>query len=142
MYEELVALLRKKYDKDPMVMEAADAIEVLTTVAKGYKRSMEAWADEAARAKPRWIPVTERLPKNDGDYLVWYLIEDGADPCVGIFPFDSNVPAFGYWDEYYDPVTYGWAGSDFIELHGITHWMPLPKAPEPLKENKYVRETN
>lgn len=29
MYDELVALLRKKYDKAPMVMEAADAIEEL-----------------------------------------------------------------------------------------------------------------
>ena len=30
MYEELVALLRKKYDMAPMVMEAADAIEELS----------------------------------------------------------------------------------------------------------------
>lgn len=30
MYEELVARLRKKYDKAPMVMEAADAIEKLS----------------------------------------------------------------------------------------------------------------
>ena len=39
MHEELVALLRKKYDMAPMVMEASDAIEELS--------------------KPRWIPVTE-----------------------------------------------------------------------------------
>lgn len=30
MYEELVTLLRKKYDQAPMVMEAADAIEELS----------------------------------------------------------------------------------------------------------------
>ncbi len=78
----------------------------------------------------RWISVTERLPEEDGDYLVWYLIEDGGEPCFGILPFDSNVPAFGYWDEYYDPVTYGWAGSDFIEVKGVTHWMPLPEPPK------------
>lgn len=30
MYEELVALLRKKYDKAPMVLAAADAIEELS----------------------------------------------------------------------------------------------------------------
>jgi len=30
MYEDLVSLLRKKYDKAPMVMEAADAIEELS----------------------------------------------------------------------------------------------------------------
>lgn len=30
MYENLVSLLKKKYDKAPMVMEAADAIEELS----------------------------------------------------------------------------------------------------------------
>ena len=39
MYDELVALLRKKYDKAPMVMEAADAIEELLKAAK----AMHTW---------------------------------------------------------------------------------------------------
>lgn len=39
MYEEMVALLRKKYDKAPMVMEAADAIEELLKAAK----AMHTW---------------------------------------------------------------------------------------------------
>ena len=38
MYDELVALLRKKYDKAPMVMEAADAIEELS---KRINRAVE-----------------------------------------------------------------------------------------------------
>lgn len=78
---------------------------------------------------PQWIPVTERLPKEDGDYLAWVCLDDN-EPFYGIFPFDSNVPAFGYWEEYYDPVTYGREGSDFIEMRGITHWMPLPEPPK------------
>lgn len=36
MIKELVSLLRKKYDKAPMVMEAADAIEELSRAATGH----------------------------------------------------------------------------------------------------------
>ena len=83
----------------------------------------------AVASKPRWIPVLERLPEKDGDYLAYVCLDDN-EPFFGIFPFDSNVPGFGYWDEYYDPVTYGWAGSDFVVIKEVTHWMPLPTPPK------------
>lgn len=41
-YEELVALLRKKYDKAPMVMEAADAIEELQRICNAMKHKHDA----------------------------------------------------------------------------------------------------
>ena len=96
MYDELVALLRKKYDKAPMVMEAADAIEELS--------------------KPRWIPVTERLPETPGEYMVAY------HPC--------------YWDRVHDEIKVGldsfrgktsWAKKKYQR---VTHWMPLPEPPK------------
>lgn len=79
--------------------------------------------------RPRWISVTERLPKESGEYLVYICIDD-TEPFYGIVPFDADVPAFGRWEEHYDPVTYGWAGSDFVEIRDVTHWMPLPEPPE------------
>ena len=93
MYDELVALLRKKYDKAPMVMEAADAIEELS--------------------KPRWIPVTERLPEDGSDILA-------VQSCCGevrIIPANYDR---GVW---YDCIF------NRIAEH-ITHWMPLPEPPE------------
>ena len=70
MYEKLVQQLRACIDEnipcekadcgykpfgnedciDNLMRRAADAIEELTAVAESYKRSMETWADEAARA--------------------------------------------------------------------------------------------
>lgn len=62
---------------------------------------------------PRWIPVTERLPENTADVLVFrpkMKIEIGISCRIN--------------DEW---LRYG------KDLHGndvITHWMPLPEPPE------------
>ena len=67
MYEELVKRLREnaaRFDYDGWVdtavilEEAADSIE---NVSKAYQMMAEAY--EAEVTKPRWIPVTERLPE-------------------------------------------------------------------------------
>lgn len=73
MYEELVKRLRADadymdnngimlYAAAPFYRDCADAIEELIAIAESYKRSMEAWADEAARAQSRLVSVTTRLP--------------------------------------------------------------------------------
>lgn len=58
---------------------------------------------------PQWIPVSEGMPKR-GDYLV----TDGRDFNVQTFDGDQFIPGF-VWDD------------------GITHWMPLPAAPQEAK---------
>ena len=68
----------------------------------------------------RWIPVSERLPEIHDDY-------DGekSDCCYAI---DIHKCV---WIAYYRPDEKDWyelpAG---IILTTITHWMPLPPAPE------------
>lgn len=102
MYDELVkqihrqaVYLPEKFSKNAelldVLMKAADAIEELN--------------------KPRWIPVTERLPEPDTNVLVksgsfvsvWSLREDDV-----------------YWEDEY---------SYFHDMCEVTHWMPLPSAP-------------
>ncbi|WP_256661832.1 DUF551 domain-containing protein [Klebsiella michiganensis] len=56
-----------------------------------------------------WIPVSERMPER-GDYLV----TDGSDFDVQPFDGDQFIPGFVWEDE-------------------ITHWMPLPAAPQEAK---------
>lgn len=60
--------------------------------------------------KPKWIPVTERLPKQKGFYLVF------AHGVIGTAYYGSK-----WWTE--DPRIYE---------PQITHWMPM--LPEPPKE--------
>lgn len=56
-----------------------------------------------------WIPVSERLPEF-GDYLV----TDGCDFDVQLFNGEEFIPGFIWEDK-------------------ITHWMPLPSAPQEVK---------
>lgn len=66
---------------------------------------------EAENARYQWISVEDRLPETPDDVLVAY--SDGTVTSLCYFKND-NV----WMDEY---------GGVYDE---ITHWMPLPKAPE------------
>lgn len=93
--------------------EAADAIEELTAIAESCKRSMEAWADEAARAHemiPRWIPVTERLPEEFQP--VWVACKmEGRENWTFDTIYDPYLKC--PWGQYYylekgEAVVYAW----------------------------------
>ena len=60
----------------------------------------------------KWIPVSERLPENSKDVLVW-----GSGYAVHIAWY---VPTFNEWrtNEY-----------DYDDGE-VTHWMPLPEPPK------------
>ena len=78
----------------------------------------------------RWTPVTERLPEEDGEYLVTYesgYAEDyGFDP-IGIAPFEVDCEGFGIWQERFHPVSLGSLGSEWVDIP-VTAWRPLPEA--------------
>lgn len=69
---------------------------------------------------PRWISVTEGMPGDENEHLV---IVNGVW---------ENI----HFKEAYEMVTYsadeGWILSAFPEWDApvVTHWMPLPEAPE------------
>lgn len=68
--------------------------------------------DNAPTIEPQqWIPVTERLPKEDTDVLI--TEEDG---CVDIARYDFNM-----WSE--DPIVEWWNGE--YRVYPVA-WMPLP----------------
>lgn len=104
MYDELINDLR---ESAPKALAEADFDFV------------EGWLKEAADAieelsKPRWIPVTERLP----EYGERVLVFGGVTMYVA----------------YYDKNRYG--GESWHKLNSKshycnpTHWMPLPEPPK------------
>lgn len=114
-------------DVNKVGMDAADLIERLTA------------ENAALREKQRWIPVAERMPEERVLVnVVW--VNRAPEPY---YERIKNVPFSGtacfyrenwYWDS---PVVldllaeYGEDASDLVdEGVEITHWMPLPGAPE------------
>ena len=74
-----------------------------------------------------WISVNERMPEDSGDYMVF---NDGR---IEIAPYDKEAAQegfypFGYEDKEIDEM--GNTLIDWIEISGVTHWMPLPEPPK------------
>jgi len=58
----------------------------------------------------QWIPCSERLPEDTGNYLVWQKGSGESFADVSWFSGDSEFGCKFYYD--------------------ISHWMPLPTPPE------------
>ncbi|MDO4861734.1 MAG: DUF551 domain-containing protein [Eubacteriales bacterium] len=100
---------------DAALEEAADAIEELQKRVDESIPKDDAEIIIAEVAKPRWIPVTERLPEAEsGSTSKPVLVTDGD--CMAIaewFNFELCEP---YWS--------------YTGIGDITHWMPLPEPPK------------
>ena len=102
---------------DELVKALHDGAEFLECSTPGIKNSFAKMCHNAADAieelsKPRWIPVTERLPEGRVEVLV----------SSGVFaPFIEVA--------FYDGLFYSaWDGE--TEIVAVTHWMPLPQPPK------------
>lgn len=104
-FEKITSSIKElaDYNGDAYI-DSADIIEIVQEVAEEYKDG--------------WIPCSERLPEEYGDYLVWW-----TDMTRG---------------QYYEIVEYepdnGWIGEipqAFEGKYSVIAWQPLP---EPFKE--------
>jgi hypothetical protein len=122
MYEHLARDLREQSCYLPrdytyrLVCEAADAIDQLEALCKRQEAKLVELTEELA-SKPRWIPVTERLPELMHEYVL----------CCG-----AKGGQFVGWVA---TKTYDGGDKATAFVHGghgrnITHWMPLPKPPK------------
>ena len=74
---------------------------------------LAAWLEELRdrRNADRWIPVSERLPEKDKNVLV--TDNEVSEVYITFYMGDGL-----------------WCCDDGVYEHRITHWKPLPKAPE------------
>ena len=75
----------------------------------------------------KWIPVSERLPKEDGEYLLFGKVVEDDTEDIFIGMYDACAEKFGYWEDYYDSKTLGFLDSGLIEYNKVIAWMPLPE---------------
>ena len=93
----------KQRCQENLLDKAAEAIERLTA------------ENAVLREKQRWIPVTERLPERDVQVLGWYKDNPFSQYRHEVVAWNGNGWVFVYAHRY---------------VTNVTHWMPLPDAPE------------
>ncbi len=97
--------------------------EIYINAAFTPEQAIGAWNKRA----PSWIPCSERLPEDYGEYLV---LIDGTIVQTLFEPDCGECGEFGFWHDYYDPDTLGFVDVEWTKYEDISHWMPLPEPPE------------
>lgn len=89
---------------------------------EGYNFAVEEYSREIAEipAVNRWIPVSERMPDDELPVIVAHIDSEGYGlPSIGMFRGNPKK----------------WVTSSAIRIMNVTHWMPIPDAPE-VKNNE------
>lgn len=95
-----------------------------------YEMAIEALR-EPERATGKWIPCSERLPEEYGEYLITWETSKAPTRFIGFAEGEET----GVWDDQHDRFVFSWLPEDYIiERYPdwrVIAWMPLP---EPYKE--------
>jgi len=91
---------------------------------KGYVRLVKDRLERLPSAQPerQWIPCSERLPEQYGNYLVSYRTDD-FESDIGTFNPDRINSDTGEWSAC-DANGFYWVASKGLE---VIAWMPLPE---------------
>ena len=103
-----------------IIIEAADAIEDLEFVCNRYEKDYK----DLCSYLPRWIPVTERLPK--AERKSYWVCTDTGYQCECRWTNDR----FGIIES----DEWGWKIFDIPQYQKVVAWMPLPDPYEQPKE--------
>ncbi len=131
--EKLIGLIARFAVDHNLVLPCASIADYLLANGVTLKSECEACGKAASdtiiglqetikelRATQQWIPVSERLPEKEGQYLIWttiYFIPDHVDECNH---YDGMELA------YYDP-DFGFMGH---AARNAKAWTYLPKQPK------------
>ena len=130
MHENLITDLRYCSEmnslslyKREMMKQAADAIEDLDNKLNLYRQGKIS----------HWIPVSERLPEEDGKYLTVHTLNTiPPQPWIEVCWFAKNLHKVDKYEFPKKKAGFYQSDSEYgnYEVSGISHWMPLPEPPK------------
>lgn len=127
-----MSLVKRQIEEMPPVKPVACIAEI-----KFSKEDMQKMVNEkikeitAELEERKWIPVKERLPETDGEYLLFGKVDEfdeGYYKFIG--EFDAADEEFGIWGEYFDGKKL------FYKYEEVLAWMPLPDDYKEEKESE------
>ena len=83
----------------------------------------------------RWIPISERLPEEYGEYLITWTTSQSKRQFIGI----SEGEVTSEYDHEHNRFKFEWLLEDYVKNYPnvkVTAWMPLPKPFEPHESEK------
>ena len=108
-------LMKYEFSKEEILRTCDDLDECGDYYHLFVRTSWLAWQAAKQHAVPEWIPVSERLPENEGTY---FCLGHNGTPFVCLL---RNKKYEGYvWLR----------NTGTMVVDGITHWMPIPSLPE------------
>lgn len=108
---------------------------------EGYSERLwkSAYERGKAEAEQRWIPVSERLPEEYGEYMItWttsHSMVNGKYSLLGIAEYELS----GEYDHENNRFRGEWLLEDYIKNYPnvkVTAWMPLPEPYKAESEDK------
>ena len=80
----------------------------------------------------KWIPVTERLPEEDGYYLVAKKIFNNSilQEVLSFAKDGRKVDKYDFHREWKNVWHYYDSEWGHLTIDDVTHWMPLPEPPK------------
>lgn len=101
------------------------ATEQAFNLQRAYQDAYKDAFDDAKKNMPRWIPVNDMLPEEEGWYLAMVKWPDTEDYERSLIHYDAGCEKFGEFQNYYTDG--GYSGEEFIEIENVLAWMPLPE---------------
>lgn len=81
-----------------------------------FEQWLDLMSEFADQFKPKWIPVSERLPEY-GERVLCFTIHGSIPVCYLGYYYDDN-----------GKFVLAYNGTDVVD--NVTHWMPLPEPPK------------
>lgn len=114
-------------------MTEREAIKLLKTILRTVCLGNQKFIDAVKKAisalekqeQDRWIPVTERLPEEYGEYrITWKTSSDPGKRFIGDAEYEPGLE----WDDAHDRFFGEWLLEDYVKAYPdveVTAWKPI-----------------
>lgn len=122
---ELIEKYKMELIESTNIESAQDEMAVLDDLL--FRFWQMGWLDRLEQPERRWIPCSERLPEEYGEYLITWETSKAPTRFIGFAEGEET----GVWDDQHDRFVFSWLPEDYIiERYPdwrVIAWLPLPE---------------